>query len=299
MTLPDEIKQFFATHKNGALPLKSLPDEYPAYAIRTSEGFGVALEWDSDAALSEHFANANFYSSTMMLGGADKTLLILQSYREDLRNEFACVCAQFVDPGKEGAGRASILSEPLSWWKKWRNLLGNVISDKAPYSVLCEMMVLDYVRNEDSSAEWTAAKSGTHDIESENRSYEVKSTIRRYGAEITISGQFQLLTPKPLDLFFCRVEESPAGISINDMKKKLVDDGYNEGELEHQLSKQGYELGASSRVIKYSVLEKRRYHIDDSFPKITEASFKGDKIPNGITHITYSVDLETIPYTTW
>ena len=299
MTILDEIRNFFAAQRKGAILLTTLPEGYHAYVIRLAEGFGVAVEWDREDAVSEHFANAHFASTRMVLGGSDKIFLTLTSYKEELRNEFACVCAQFVDPGVEGRDRKALLDDPLSWWKHWRTLLGNVISDKAPYSVLCEMLVLEHVLKSDPEAQWTAAKSGTHDIESPTRIYEVKSTIRRYGADVTISGQFQLLTPKPLDLFFCRVEESPAGISINDMKKRLVNSGYDESLLEHQLNVQGYELGASLRDKKYSLLERRRYHIDDKFPKITAKSFKGDKIPHGIAHITYSVDLDGIEYQSW
>ena len=299
MTILDEIRTFFAAQAKGAKLLTTLPDGYPAYVIRLPEGFGVAVEWDRDDAVSEHFANAHFSSSKMTLGGSEKNLLTLTSYREELRNEFACVCAQFVDPGVGGHDRKALLDNPLSWWKHWRTLLGNVISDKAPYSVLCEMVALEHVLQSAPDAEWTAAKSGTHDIESPTKIYEVKSTIRRYGADVTISGQFQLLTPKSTDLFFCRVEESPAGLSINDMKMRLVKSGYDESLLEHQLKVQGYEFGASSRDKKYSLLERRIYHIDDKFPKITAQSFKGDKIPRGIAHITYSVDLEGIDFLTW
>lgn len=295
----DEIRQFFASQSRGAMLLTSVPDGFPAYVLRIPEGFGVAVEWDSEDNVSEHFANAYFHSSKMFLGGKETTLLMLTSFREDLRNEFACVCAQFVDPGLDGADRKALVGNPLSWWKHWRTLLGNVISDKAPYSVMCEMLVLEHVLSFDPDAEWTATKSGTHDIESPTHSYEVKSTIRRYGSDVTISGQFQLLAPKPLDLYFCRVEESPVGISINDMKKRLVDAGYDEARLENELTSQGYETGASARDKKYSILEKRLYHVDDSFPKITAESFKGDTFPMGITHITYTVDLESIAHESW
>ena len=299
MNTLDEIRKFFASLSNGAVLLKTLPNEYPAYIIRTPDWFGVAVEWAGKSAVSEHFANARICSIRMSIGGKERNLLLLFSCHEYLRNEFASVCTQFVDPGKDGHDRNALLSDPLLWWTKWKCLLGNVIADRTPYSVLCELLVLEHIYSSDNTAQWSATKSGTHDIEADQRSYEVKSTIKRYGAEITISGQFQLLTPKPLDLYFCRVEESPAGFSINDMVRKLIDAGYDGGLIEHQLAVQGYELGSSARNTKYNILEKRIYHVDDSFPKITEVSFKGDKIPNGISHITYTVELENIPYTTW
>lgn len=45
--------------------------------------------------------------------------------------------------------------------------------------------------------------------------------------------------------------------------------------------------------------EKRKYEVDDTFPKITKASFKDDHIPESITQITYTIDLDGLEYTVW
>ena len=299
MTLPDEIRKFFASLSSGAIRLQSLPEEYPAFVIRTPEGFGVAVEIDSDEIISEHFANAHYGTKKTILNGEETTLLMFQTFREDLRGEFACVCAQFAEPGEDGANRKALLEDPRGWWKRWRNLLGNAIASKSAYSVICEMLLLERILSSDPSTEWTAMQSGTHDVETETRSYEVKSTIRRYGAHITIAGQFQLLRPKPLDLYFFRCEESQVGISINMVRDRLVAGGYDEYLLEQQLASQGYEIGSGAREKKYSILERRIYHVDDDFPKITETSFKGDKIPKGISQITYTVDLDGLSFDVW
>lgn len=298
-SLLEEIKLFFASTFRGAQGLSSLPPEYPAWAIRHGSDFGVAVKWDRDTPLSEHFSNAHLHSEHISILDYNGPALLLTMDHEDLRNEFASVCEQFLNPGKDGSHRKAILENPLDWWTNWKELMGNAIHDKAPYSVMCEMMALRYIRTFDPAAEWTAAKSGTHDIESENHSYEVKSTVKRYDSSVTISGQFQLLTPKPLDLYFFRVEESPVGFSINDMRDLLVNDGYSSSQLESELKKAGYEIGASARDRKYAILEKLVYPVDDEFPKITASSFKGDVIPDGISHIQYDVDLKNLKHTSW
>ncbi len=296
MDILEEIKLLFASLPSGAARLKTIEDYYPTFVIRNTEGVGVAIEWDKEEAISEHFANAHFFSAKMNLSGEEKNVLVFQSFREDLRNEFACVCAQFVEPGEDGKNRFQLINDPLSWWKRWRNLLGNTILDKAPYSVLSEMMTLYRIYENDKTAVWTGAKSGTHDIETSTNSYEVKSTIRRYGASITVSGQFQFHNPKPLSLFFYRMEESPYGLCINDMINNLTTIGYDEALLEHQLYTMGYEKGASARDKKYTVLEKRLYDVNDDFPKITEESFAGNAIPNGVIQIVYTVDLDGVAF---
>ena len=299
MSTLDELQRFFASLTNGAAPLASLPAEYPAFAIRTLDGYGVAIEWDSDKPVSEYFSSAHLVSHKTVVGGYAKNLLMLVSSREEFRNEFATVCAQFVDPGKDGIERKSLLQDPIIWWQTWKNLLGNASLDKTPYSVLGEMLVLKHVLSFDPTATWTASQAGTHDIESESHSYEVKSTIRRYGALLTISSQFQLLTPKPLDLYFVRVEESPAGVSINDIAGELTSMGYDENLLEKQLSRAHFDKGSSYRDKKYSILEKRVYKVDENFPRITPQSFKGDVVPKGVVEITYTVDLDGVPFQNW
>ena len=72
-----------------------------------------------------------------------------------------------------------------------------------------------------------------------------------------------------------------------------------EGKLELEIERQGFERGANIRNKKYKLLEKRKYEVDDSFPQITQASFKGEKYPDAITHIEYTINLDGITYTSW
>lgn len=297
MGILEEIREYFASTQNGAREIKSLSNDYPAIVIRNNEGYGVAIEFDDARDISEKFANSRLFSRNMAIGGVEKKYLILSCMLDSLRYEFATVCAQFVEPGIDGADRKNLMAEPLDWWKKWRELLGNAISSKEAYSVIAEMIVLDDLYVNDNTVEWTAVNVGSHDIEGYESSYEVKSTVKRYGATITIAGQHQLQSLKRLQLYFCRLEQSKSGISINDMKDKLVEDGYDKDKLEQQLYQLGYERGASVREEKYRVLEKRKYEVDEKFPKITKASFKDDHIPESVIQITYTIDLDGLDYT--
>lgn len=299
MKILEEIREYFASTQNGARKIKSLPNDYPAMVIRNNEGYGVAIEFNDSRDISEKFANSRLFSRNISIGGIEKKYLILSCMLDSLRYEFATVCAQFVEPGIEGVDRKNLMTEPLDWWKKWRELMGNTISSKEAYSVIAEMMVLDDLYVKDNTIEWTAVNSGSHDIEGCECSYEVKSTVKRYGSTITISGQHQLHSLKRLQLYFCRLERSKSGISINDMKNKLITDGYDNTKLEQQLFRLGYERGASIREEKYKVLEKRKYEVDDKFPKITKTSFKDERIPESIIQITYTIDLDGLDYTIW
>lgn len=299
MEILEEIRECFASTQNGGRDLKALPIKFPAMVIRNNEGYGVAIEFDDDRDISEKFANSRLFTQVLGINGEEKKYLILSCALDSLRYEFATVCSQFVDPGVEGNDRRNLLAAPLDWWKQWRELMGNTISNKDAYSVIAEMMVLDDLYANDNSVEWVAVTAGSHDIEGSDGSYEVKSTVKRYGATITISSQHQLQSLKRLYLYFCRLEHSKEGISINDMKEKLIQDGYDKEKIEQQLYHLGYERGASVRDEKYKVLEKRKYEVDDKFPKIVDSSFKGDHIPDSVIHITYTIDLDGLEYTRW
>jgi hypothetical protein len=300
MTILEEIRDAFASMQSyGAMPVKGLDDEYMAYIVRIPDGYGVAIPVDNKMEIAENFNSCKFRTGLLSIGGVPSNYLMLISAFEEYRYEFASLCTELLNPGENGKDRKALLDNPLNWWKRWKELVGNGIKERAVYSVIAEMYVLEHKLKSDPSAEWTATRMGSRDIECNGESGEVKSTCKRYGAEINISGQHQLEHKKPLYLYFIRMEESLEGISVNDMKKRLVNAGYDSGKLEIELQHQGFERGASIRDRKYRILEKRKYVVDESFPYITKESFKNNQLPSGITHIVYTVDLDAVSYTTW
>ena len=300
MTILEEIRDGFASIVTyGAMKITSLPPQYPSYIIRIPDGFGIALPVSEDTEVAERFNSCRFRTGLLSIDGNTSNYLMLISAFEEYRYEFASLCAELLDPGENGKKRNDLLESPLDWWKHWKELVGNGIKERAVYSVIAEMYVLEHKLATDPSCEWTATRKGSRDIEGDKDNCEVKSTCKRYGAEVIIAGQHQLDYKKPLYLYFLRMEESLEGISINDMKHRLVDAGYDAGKLETELQQQGFEHGASIRNVKYKILEKRKYVVDESFPRITRDSFKENHLPAGITQIVYTVDLDAIPYTAW
>ena len=300
MTILEEIRDGFASMSTyGAMKVNSLNDEYTAYIIRIPDGYGVAIPVNKEVEVAENFNSCKFRTGLLSIEGNPSNYLMLISAFEEYRYEFASLCAELLSPGENGGNRKSLIECPLNWWKKWRELVGNDLKERAVYSIIAEMCVLEHKLLNDSSAEWTATRMGSHDIECEKESCEVKSTCKRYGAEISIAGQHQLEHKKPLYLYFLRMEESHDGISINDMKQRLINAGYDSGRLEIELQHQGLEHGASIRNIKYKILEKRKYVVNDEFPSITRESFKDNHLPSGITHVVYTVDLDAVSYTAW
>ena len=302
MDLLREIRENLAAGIRGARKLQSLPAEYPAWTICTPEEYGVAVPYRNEAPFTETFASCEIRAADIRI---DETgpgrYLFLSSADRTLRYEFSSVCAEFADPGEDGSKRRMLTEEPLRWWEGWRELLGNAISDKEPYSVIAEMMVLDSLLSRHAHVTWAAAYGGSHDIEGPDESYEVKSTLRKYESNVTISSHHQLGRDRKnsLTLYFCRMEKSVHGVSINDMAGQLVRDGYQRDLLERQLEHMGYKPGTSGRYRRYKCLEKGKYSVDDSFRQITAASFRNGEMPKGRTKIEYTVDLDGLDYSAW
>ena len=187
-------------------------------------------------------------------------------------------------------------SNPEEWWNKWKSLLGNRDTDTEAYSIIGELLTLEYLLRKGIDARWQGAEGGVQDVQTEGCNYEVKSTTSRYGYEVTINSIYQLKNKgADLKLVFCRFEKASVGTDLNTIISVLVSLGYPEALLEKAMEANGFEKGCTARSKKYRLIEMKLYNVDDSFPAISESSFKGDVIPKNILRINYTVDLSGLP----
>lgn len=297
MNLVDRISECFASLKYGN---SRYLEGFDSWVYRKAEENCVMISVPETMSVSEHFMHCRLYTQKLYINGLTcQNYLILSCDRTDLRKKFAFICAQFLSMGENGIDRHTLLHDPVTWWKEWRELLGNVSVSKEPYAIIAEMHALYRLYQNNDKIVWTALDRGTHDLEDSQTGYEVKSTISKIQTSIVISSQFQLRNSKPLYLLFYRMERSENGISINYLYNKLCELGYDKIKLDEQLAFNGYETGSSIRNKCYQIIEAREYCVDDTFPKITPSSFKNDRIPEAVSHIEYTVDLSSIPYEEW
>lgn len=296
--LSDIIKDNFNKgYFNKAMEIEGLSPDFSAWTIKSDNWFGVAVPYSGRFKFSEHFSGVTIKTeSDVEIDGRLVNLIMLICSEMSLRDEFSLICSQFVEPGENGNNRKQLVNDPEIWWKRWKGLLGNISSDKEAYGVLGELITLEYFIKKGYNPVWMGLKSATNDIEmGNNYSAEVKSTISRYGYEITVSSIYQLRRmQKKLDLVFCRFEKNSSGQSINDVVSRLAKVGYNSFELENELKKCGLESGCTARKITYKLLEMKKYSVDESFPSVTESSFKNDCLPPHIVKFTYDIDLSGI-----
>lgn len=299
-SLTDEIRKYFAGLTPGKAARIDATAPYNAWAVRMPGWYGVAIDCGDISPVSLHFTNSLLRTTELEIGGTTHNVLVLSCTVEEYRNEFAAVCAQFTFPGASGEQRRDILERPTEWWDRWRSLLGNSLMDENSYSTLAELLAYEGLILSGKAPIWSGASGSTHDIETADADYEVKSTTNRYGAEITLSSQFQLQThDRPLHLLFFRFEPAAEGDCVDSVAKRLVYLGINTEKLEKKLSAFGMEPGSYARTETYHCLETRDYPVDNRFPAITEKSFKNDRYPDSLIRFTYAVTLDSLPYSSF
>lgn len=298
--IKDELKQLFNILQNKdyyIYKLQELDSTYDAFFISEGNWKGVGIPIDNEEILKKDFF-ANFENikvcvqNKQISNGRKICLLSLLTKKETTIDKFILLCLDFIYPGKDGENRVELVSNPQKWVNKWKDLLGNKSESDMDYSYLGELIILNYLLDNNEKVEIT--NQGSCDLETEDKNYEVKTTILRYASTIEVHSQYQFekLNDNPLELYFVRLEESTEGISINKILKLLENKNYN---IE-KISKKVKEISSESREKNYKILEIRKYNIDEDFPKITASSFKNNSIPKNIINIKYIVDLEGIKY---
>jgi Putative PD-(D/E)XK family member, (DUF4420) len=285
-----EIREAFANLNPGQRgQLSTLPAAHPAWVYATPSGWGVALKVKGSLNVSEKFTGARLFS----IATSDGHELRLESHGRQRRQEFAVVCAQFIEPGEAGEERSRVITDPAEWWRRWRELLGNAMRDRKPYSVLGELLAFERLLAIGEQPIWLGPSRNSHDIETSSANYEVKSTISKYSSTFRAAGQFQLGASlgKHLFIVYQRFEPSVSGHSINSVAQKLAALGHDVDTVEQGLAELGYEIGASDRQIYYQLLQSTKYAVDENFPKIIPSSFVGGTLPPGIVSVEYEVDL--------
>ena len=290
MNLTDTIKDNFNKgYFNKAMLIDGINPEYPAWTIKKDDYVGVFVPYFKREDFSEHFSSVRIKTfRSVNIDGTEHDVLMLTCSDMNLRNEFALICSQFAEPGDNGKERGYLINHPDEWWNHWKNLLGNVTSNTETYPLIGELTALEYLLKNNVDVNWSGIENGTHDIETSDNSYEVKSTISRYGYEVTISSIYQMnKSGENLNLIFCRFEQSGLGRSLDDLIGSLVKLGMPENDIEKHMQLKGLEKGCTARKIKYKLLEMKSYPVNDDFPVVTEHSFKGDKLPPNILKFKY------------
>ena len=269
--------------------------DYLVFELQGEIGVMIKATRDCEP-IDETFASIRIRTELQRFGGVLQKFVILSTTDREYLSKFSHVCDDFVEPGRNGEQRQVVSSKPLEWWKEWKDLIGNVSRVQDTYSILGEMIVVDYLASVGENPVWEGLSGSVRDINCQNIDAEVKSTLNRYAYMIEASGEFQFEPDaKRTHLFFCRFEKSDSGINIDEMAKILERDSVmTRDSIEEILTNANLPEGRSARKSRYRLIQMKEYVVNQDFPCITKNSFKGDTIPLGVSHIRYEIDLENL-----
>lgn len=276
---------YFRTSPKKSITLK---EEY-YWLVKIGGMLGVAIEIDQGQQVNESFSKINYYTKSYIIDGEEYNLLLLVSDNSYFQDEFVYICAAFLEKVLDSKEHQEIQRNPIYWWHAMKDLLGNANIENATYSVIAELISYYHLLSKGEDVQWTGPFGGTVDLVcASGKSFEVKSTIARYGSQITINSQYQLRSDY---LLFYRFEPSVNGISIQIVLDKLLNLDVDPQFLEQALAKLKYPEGSEVRNKTYSLLEAKLYRVDENFPKITPESFVDGQLPNHIIGLQYTLDL--------
>lgn len=302
MNIADEIRSKFASlTTNHAQLLEDKNKEILSWVIKFKDDYAVAIEVDEEIKINESFSNVTYHTANFIIEGENKYLLMLSSSETRLRNEFAGVCAIFLELGKDGSKRKAIQSNPLRWWVKWKELLGNKSVDSTVHGILGELITVYWMKKDVikdiSSINWTGPDGKSVDIITEKMKVEVKTSLIKYNNIVTISGQFQLDLISNMSLVYVKLEEMENGspgpniVSIDKMLEKLAYQGLDQHELNKKIERLGLKENSMDRKRNYRLLEMIEYPVNEKFPLLTTNSFKDNIDKDRILQLTYKIEL--------
>jgi hypothetical protein len=222
--------------------------------------------------------------------------------RPNLAAEFGHIVSDVLDALSGGAAPAAVCHNSL---EKWRDLLRGAgargFDDGTAVGLFGELFTLGRMAVVSPSAlvAWTGPEGGRFDFMGHDVAIEVKTSTRRYGRLVEVSGETQLDAPPgvALHLLFLRVEKIPAGgETLGGMLDGLQSTGISAVEIERRLALLGLDASLVKADVRcFRVLETRLYAVDGAFPKIVPASFAAGHVPPGVFHLRYVIDLSAEP----
>ena len=147
---------------------------------------------------------------------------------------------------------------------------------------------------------WRGPLGERFDFYNGHSAVEVKTTRQRKGKNLTINGHDQLQEPEDGDLYLLRLQVETgesAQESVTDVITAISNLGGSIRRLEQILFQAGLTRSEldSHHDIKFNTLTVDFYKVNDDFPRITSQSFKGNRLPSGISSIEYVINLDSRP----
>lgn len=223
--------------------------------------------------------------------------LVIRCEDRFLWREFSALGEDIFDAVTDATRPASSALEVVA---RWRRLLavtrGNRLSPGQRIALFAELVVLRTALLVDRSLGarvWTGPVRASHDFDLSGHHVEVKS-VGTSSPAVTIHGIDQLEPPARgiLTLAVALVLENPEGTPIRAVVEdigSLLDDPT---EFTALLARTGWTR--EDAEIPYSVAEWLFVDVDEQTPRLVSADLPGGQLREGVSHVSYDVDLDVL-----
>jgi hypothetical protein len=247
-------------------------------------------------------AGVQMTDQVLLEGERRKRFIDVACRKQHLNSHFTVLVTEILEalraPGRPDQAIHGVL-------ERWRELLSREASAGPSLETLigafAELLVLSELCEGHPEAvhAWVGPDGERHDIVTPAGSVEVKGTRGRRGRQVEVHGVEQLDPPSQGELFlaYVRLESGPGGRSVLDVVAELESRGCPSTPLRAGLVKSGILPDHHEEVERrrFEVRERTTYRVDQSFPRITPASFAGGGVPGGIISLVYTLDLSSEP----
>ncbi len=195
-----------------------------------------------------------------------------------------------------------VVQDVLDRWRGFFSAMGAPPPRNTLTAVVGELLLLRDVANRDAVdvlSAWVGPRGGRHDVRRGLCAVEVKTTRAHTAREVVVHGEDQLLPPDggTLHLHLVRLEEvAGLGVCVSDLVDELISLGIPRVDLLETLADAGVPPSALPAVggVRFDVRERSTFRVDEHMPRIVPETFVGGQRPQGVTDVTYRIDLDHV-----
>lgn len=221
--------------------------------------------------------------------------------RDDLVDIFTGLCADIVAVLAVGTAEPIVVVEQVldGWHELFRS--GSQLGIEQLAGLFGELLFLNALLDRDPRlvTAWQGPLRSPHDFVANGWAAEVKATTSTDGRMVRIHGLDQLVDPPggSLMLRWMRLETSvAAGRSLPEIVESTTKRIGRPREFWQLLARAGYLIADGERYggIRFALVEEAGYRVTADFPRVVPSSFV-DGAPAGISHLSYTLDLDLGP----
>lgn len=237
--------------------------------------------------------------SNYVLDGRSMCFIDLMVLDKRLSGVFADLATETLARVANGESAEKAVSGTIS---DFRQLLERPSSIEVELSTLVgllgELLVLERLseRSSEAVSTWMGPWEQRHDFRRGSHAIEVKTSIRADAHAVTIHGEEQLEAPAGggMMLVHIRLERTEGGSeTIERVVERITESGVDAERLNEGLEN----IGCSDvkdpawNSVAFNVEKLDIYRVRETFPRITSASFPDGSLPDGVSGLTYEIDL--------